>query len=226
MSSPARQHFLRTCAAQQPPPGETAAPAAANAYELMLRKLHADRVRLKSVQSFERKAAVKCEVLPDYAPYIDGVLSGGRGAQDEVLMTVMVWRIDAGDYGGALDIARYALRHGLVMPDQYQRTTGCLIAEEMADAALRSRAGYGEVIDTATVRAVAEITADQDMPDEVRAKLEKVMGYALWDEGRRLEAQQHLRRALGLHEKCGVKKDIERLERELKNSAAGDGASG
>ena len=31
-------------------------------------------------------------------------------------MYVMLWRIDAGDYAGALEIGRHALRHGWVMP--------------------------------------------------------------------------------------------------------------
>ncbi len=31
-------------------------------------------------------------------------------------MCVMLWRIDAGDYAGALEIGRHALRLGWVMP--------------------------------------------------------------------------------------------------------------
>ncbi|UJB21885.1 phage terminase small subunit [Lysobacter gummosus] len=49
------------------------------------------RRRLKSVQSVERKVEMKRRILPEYAPWIDGVLQGGRGGQDKVLMTVMVW---------------------------------------------------------------------------------------------------------------------------------------
>ncbi|MBN4688500.1 terminase, partial [Escherichia coli] len=110
----------------------------ANAYELMLAKLAEDRRRLKEVQSIERKIEIKRQILPDYAPWVQGALEAGRGGQDAVLMTVMVWRIDVGDFAGALDIAAYALRHGLVLPDQYQRDAATLIAEEIADQALAS----------------------------------------------------------------------------------------
>ncbi|WP_268989494.1 phage terminase small subunit, partial [Ralstonia solanacearum] len=35
-------------------------------------------------------------------------------------------------------MAAYAIRHQLAMPDQYQRTTACLIAEEFATMALKA----------------------------------------------------------------------------------------
>ncbi len=40
------------------------------------------------------------------------VLADGRGAQDDIVMTVMLWRLDAGDIAGALEIAPYALKYG------------------------------------------------------------------------------------------------------------------
>lgn len=39
---------------------------------------------------------------------MNGVLEQGKGAQDDILMTVMLWRLDTGDIAGALEIARYA----------------------------------------------------------------------------------------------------------------------
>jgi hypothetical protein len=142
---------------------------------------------------------------------------------------VLVWRIDVGDFAGALPLAGYAIRHKLAMPDQYQRTTACLIAEEFANMVLKDPAA----IKSADVEALVEVETlvrDQDMPDEVRAKLHKALGYVIaelatgHDRGTanacREEALAHLRRALELHDKSGVKKDIERIERDIKNAAA------
>lgn len=228
--SHARAHFQRASAASAEGPREEQ--TTGNAYELMLAKLAEDRRRLKSVQSIERKADVKRELLPDYAPWVEGVLASASGRQDDVLMTVMVWRIDTGDVKGALPLAQYAIEHGLVMPDQYQRTTACLIAEEAADMALKA-------IDTAdfdSLVAVLDLTADEDMPDEVRAKLHKAIGYVARQragdgdgEASRHDLQnalEHLQRARELHDKVGVKKDIERLEVQLKNSAGTGTAPG
>ena len=222
MASPARKHFERTSAASSQA-AESDSPRDANGYELMLHKLATDKRRLKEVQSMERKAEVKREILPEYEPWIEGVLIGNQGVQDDVLMAVMVWRIDAGDLAGALAIARYAIEHKLAMPDQYKRGTACLLAEEFSDIALRNMASTEQTADDLAalglvLQEVDELTSAEDMPDEVRAKLHKAIGLTLatTDQAGALE---HLRRAFGLHDKVGVKKDIEKLERELKNLA-------
>jgi hypothetical protein len=215
MKTPAQRHFEEVSA-------QLAAAAAAadgghsmagsSAYELMLAKLHTDRRRLKSIQSVERKVDVKREVLPDYAEYVNGVLAGGRGVQDEVLVTVMVWRIDAGDFPGALAIAAYCLEHGLKMPDQYDRTLATVLAEEVADRALDALK-VDQVFDPQLLLEVAKLTDQHDMHDQVRAKLYKAIGYALQNDP--ATALPYLERALQLFDRIGVKKDIARLQQQL-----------
>lgn len=225
MTSPAKAHFMRVTAAQA-----SASAAAddqplenASAYELMLLKLAEDRRRLKEVQSMEAKAELKRKLLPDYAPWVEGAIAAGKGAQDDVLMTVMLWRIDAGDYNGALDIAEYALPYKLVMPDRYQRTTATTLVEEVADAAKRARDGK-QPFDLDTLQRTAELTASEDMHDQVRAKLHKEIGLLLVGTDN-AAALQHLQRATQLHDKVGVKKDIEKLEREQKNLGEANGTA-
>lgn len=224
MKSPAKAHYERvtaSMAAASAAPGETM--AGASRYELMLAKLATDRRRLKLLQSIQRKKEVKLEVLPEYVEYIDGVLEGGRGAQDDVLTTVMVWRIDVGDYAGALAIASYALQHRLTLPDQYDRTLGTVIAEEFAEAAL-IRLKAGEKFDSTQLQQIANLTEQQDMPDQARAKLYKALGYSLQADDP-ANAITHLRRALALHDRVGVKNDIDRLEKELAKAAGTNGST-
>lgn len=210
--TPARSHFARVTAARAAAaaaPGQTM--VGATPYELMLAKLAADRRALKGVQSVTRKIELKRKLLPEYADYIAGVLCGGRGAQDDVLVTAMVWRIDIGDFDGALDIARYALAHGLSLPDQFERSLACLVAEQFADAALSTYMD-GRTFDAARLELVNSLTADADMHDQVRAKLYKALGYAL-EEPDPTRALEYLRRALSLNDRVGVKKDIDRLSK-------------
>lgn len=227
MSSPARAHKARAEAALAAQAGAASRRQHATGYELMLAKLDADRRRLKAIQSIERKIVVKRELLPEYMAWCEGVLAGDAGVQDDVFMTVMLWRIDAADFPAALELARYAIRHDLAMPDRFDRTTACLIAEEMADATLRAE----PALQASYTDALAEcltLTADQDMPDEVRAKLCKAAAYALRAGGEadaQPRALELLQRALQLNDRCGVKKDIERLEREIKNLAGAPGDS-
>lgn len=211
--SHARAHFLRASAAAVQAVGSGQTQTTGNAYELMLAKLAEDRRRLKGVQSIERKAEVKREILPEYQPWIEGVLKGDSGQQDDVFMTALIWTIDIGDIEAALPLAAYAIEHKLVLPDQYERTTACLIAEETAEIALK-----GVPVEPALLKAVAGITEAEDMPDQVRAKLHKAIGYAQREAGELVAARDNLARALALHDKSGVKKDIERLDVLIKNS--------
>lgn len=227
--SPAQRNQQRKRAARDAgavAPGQTM--AGATAYELQLAQLAQDRARLKQIQSGQGKAELKRQLLPAYQPYVDGVLAAGRGAQDEVLTTIMVWRIDAGDYAGALEIAAYVLQHGLVMPDRFERTTGCLIAEEVAEAALKAQKAGG-VFERDVLEEAMRLTIAQDMPDEARAKLYLALGRAELFEaeqaGEQADAEllgmarQHLAKAIDLHGNCGAKKDLERVERLLKKHA-------
>ena len=219
MLSPARRHRMRQQAIDASQKADNPL-RHASGYELMLMKLNDDRRRLKKVRSTERKAELKQQMLPEYLPWVSGVLSRGRGAQDAVLMTVMIWRLDAGDVPGALEIARYALTHGLVPPDGFKRdATAYLLAEEVASAATRAWTAKTPV-DIDPLLATLALTESEDMPDQVRAKLHKITGYALRDAGRTQEAMSHLTRALQLHDRCGVVKDIERLATEMKKQAA------
>ena len=130
-------------------------------------------------------------------------------------MTVMLWRLDTGDIAGALEIARYALKYGLTMPGKHRRTPPYMFTEEVALAAMRAHAA-GESVNPRLLTDTLELTATADMPDEVRAKLHKITGLFLRDAGDAAGALAHLQRATQLDCQAGVKKEIERLERELK----------
>jgi hypothetical protein len=202
--------------------------AGATAYEHQLNQLLQDRLRLKAIQSNEGKAALKLQLLPEYIPYVEGVLQAGNGAQDDVMTTVMIWRIDVEDYRGALDIADYVLKHKLIMPDRFERTTGCLVAEEIATAALKAQKANGS-FDLAILHRTVELTEDEDMPDQARAKLFLATGRATLNGITAEEPGQPgqiqagidlLRRAIELHDGCGGKKDLDGAERLLKKHAA------
>lgn len=212
---------MRATAAEASASADSGQPLDASAYDLMLLKLAEDRRRLKDVQSMEAKAELKRKLLPDYAPWVEGAVAAGKGAQDDVLMTVMLWRIDAGDFSGALDIAEYALPYQLVMPDRYQRTTATTLVEEVADAAKRARDGKLS-FDIAILQRCQTLTAAEDMHDQVRAKLHKELGL-LQEAIDPAAALANLSRAKALHDKVGVVKDIERIEKAIKNNTATGG---
>lgn len=227
-SSPAKRHLQRVLA-------EHAAVAAAGSslmagttiYQQMQLQLANDRARLKQIQSGEGKAKLKAVLLPEYSDYVDGVLAADQGGPDDVVATVMLWNIDAGDFDRGLDIAAYVLAHRIPMPDQFSRTTGCLVAEEVAVAALNAQKTGGEFDQGVLDRAVA-LTEGHDMPDQVRAKLllARARGLLQTDsEQLPLTAEAvdlavtDLVRAIQLHDSCGGKKDLEGAQRLQKKFA-------
>lgn len=200
----------------------------------MLMRLQVDLRRLKEIQSIERKIEAKRTMLPEYAAWCDGLIQAaaetGIGVTDEILPTIMIWRIDTGDYAGALKLAAHVLQHKLPLPGRYERSAGTLIVEEIADAALAAFT-RGQSFDFDTLFELEQLTETEDVFDEVRAKLFKAKGLAFFqlaeETGLPDLANQYRRNALtaferarDLHDRCGVTKHIEKLQRALLRATA------
>lgn len=227
--TPAQRHRARVMAAQaamaaaaESPHGEMQG----GTYELMQAQLHEHLRTLKNIQSVQLKVQAKHTMLADYEPYLDGVLQADAGVPDIVLSTVLVWHIDVGNWNRALQIAAYAMRHSLPLPDKYQRDLPTLLMDEISEAAIAGRLAGAEAL--ATLAQVDMLTAEKDAPDQARAKLYKAIGWAAMGKSSTHDvdpktlqldmvqiALPRLRRAIELHVQIGVKKDVERLERRL-----------
>ena len=230
MLTPAQKHFQRVMAERHGKTDEQS-DTARTAHEQIMHRLRMDQSALKRVQSDQAKAAMKRQLLPHYEGWIEGTLDGDSGRQDEVIVTLMVWAIDAGDYALAARIGRYVVTHGLLMPDRFNRTAATVLVDEICDPIL-VQVKADDTTDVtpylAVLDEVAEFTAGSDMPDVVRAKLCKARAFALRNgtTEEQTTALALLRQALTLDAGAGVKKEIERLARMVKKAAAGAGADG
>ena len=232
--TPAQRHRMHRLALQQ---AELAHAANAHgqttgtAYELQLAQLHQHRLRLKDLQSVEKKVEAKRTLLPEYDAYPDGVLQARPGTQDDVLATVLVWHIDAGNYARALQLAAYALECGMSPPDRYNRDLPTIVQDEVAEAILAGKLTGQPALEIAA-KAMA-LTDQADTPDQAKSKLYKAAGWAVLGKhgshdvdmkARTLKACREalplLQRAMELDTRAGVKKDIERLERRLAKNQA------
>lgn len=216
MLSPAKRHLQKALAAKEAASAQGGQPQSGDLYQLMMAQLAEHRRTLKNIQSVERKIEFKAQHLPEFDAYLDGVLESGSGAQDTVLMYLLIWHLDTGNLDRAMQLAEYALKHDLAMPDAFERTTATVIAEEVADYYLKENHQDFPKIPDWLLKADA-LTADADMPDQVRAKLHKALGYASREHAPEV-ALNHLKRALELNDRIGVKKDIDKLEKDLQQS--------
>ena len=232
--TPAQRHYEKAMAKKSEKENTSGNFEKGSAYELIMAKLHSDVQRLKQIQSIELKIKAKKEILPDYQPWVDGVLESGKGAQDAVLMTILVWHIDVGNYDDAFRIAEYAKQNDLVMPDQYSRDLATVLLDEISGAMLKQKFDTPEAIEDAlsVLKKTEELTASRDAPDQARAKLCKALAQALLakigdgditaeNKEAALEAKAYLNRALELDERSGVKAELKRLEKRLEPVSQG-----
>ncbi|HCX5905105.1 TPA: terminase [Escherichia coli] len=230
MLTPAQRHFQKVMAERRGQADEES-DIQRTAHEQILHRLRMDLSRLSGVQSEETKAEMKKSMLPEYEGWIEGTLDGDSGRQDEVITRLMVWAIDCRDYALALRLGRYVVRHGLTLPDNFNRTAVTFLTEEVSKPLLTLAAADADAdlsSGVAVLDEVAEIVADSDMPDVVRAKLCKARALArrgATDITTKAEALALFREALTRNPNAGVKKEIATLAREVKKLSA-DGGTG
>ncbi|KNA29575.1 terminase [Pantoea ananatis] len=230
MLTPAQRHFQKVMAERRGQADEES-DIQRTAHEQILHRLRMDLSRLSGVQSEETKAEMKKSMLPEYEGWIEGTLDGDSGRQDEVITRLMVWAIDCRDYVLAMKLGRYVVRHGLTLPDNFNRTAATFLTEEMSKPLLTLTAADADAdlsASTAVLDEVADIVADSDMPDVVRAKLCKARALArraATDITTKAEALALFREALTRNPNAGVKKEIATLAREVKKLSA-DGGTG
>ncbi|MFA3038838.1 terminase [Acinetobacter pittii] len=223
----ARKHFQQH---QAKSAAETAAEFGTmlntNAYEQQLLQLNSDKNRLKNIQSKQNKIELKRQLLPNYKPYVEGILEVKPGVQDAVITEILVWAIDIGDYDFALDIAEYVLEHGLKLPDRFERSEACFITEDIADEFLKTLK-TDVAVDITVLERLEQLITDEslvqskrDMPDEVKAKLylalgktemRFVTGEELVDLVHATRARNFLDQACKLDDKCGGRTDLNKM---------------
>ncbi|HCQ7009039.1 MULTISPECIES: phage terminase small subunit [Enterobacter] len=228
MLTPAQRHFQKVMAERRGLADEES-DIQRTAHEQILHRLRMDLSRLSGVQSEETKAEMKKSMLPEYEGWIEGTLDGDSGRQDEVITRLMVWAIDCRDYALALRLGRYVVRHGLTLPDNFNRTAATFLTEEMSKPLLTLAAADADAdlsSGIAVLEEVADIVADSDMPDVVRAKLCKARALArrgATEITAKAEALALFREALTRNPNAGVKKEIATLAREVKKLSADSG---
>lgn len=228
MLTPAQRHFQKVMAERRGLADEES-DIQRTAHEQILHRLRMDLSRLSGVQSEETKAEMKKSMLPEYEGWIEGTLDGDSGRQDEVITRLMVWAIDCRDYALALRLGRYVVRHGLTLPDNFNRTAATFLTEEISKPLLTLAAADADAdlsSGIAMLEEVAGIVADSDMPDVVRAKLCKARALArrgATEITAKAEALALFREALTRNPNAGVKKEIATLAREVKKLSADSG---
>lgn len=172
-------------------------------------KFFNDYEQIKSLQSKTTRNERKAAALPEYTPYIEGVLASGVSPQNDMLLILMVWALDTQALALATDIAQFALLNNMTMPEPFSRDVATVFAEQFADEIIKNDAKA----DDGLVKKAIDVVTDSDMPDEVRAKLYRAYGLvvALHSKADAISAYEM---ALKLDPQVGCKTDLARLKKD------------
>jgi hypothetical protein len=200
-------------------------------YRILRAVLDEDLRKLHDTQSIKARDPMKKEMEVKFHAWVDGAIEAGKtgaAAQDEIVVTMMIWAIDYRDIDRALDIGEHAIRHGLILPERYNRTAACFIAEEIAVVAMKEP----ESVTAAQLTRAAALTDEKDMPDQARAKLRRAQGQAALRAADTFDpsadnaiaggkpallqaAADFFKAAIGLHDRCGAKLELKAAETGL-----------
>lgn len=219
MLSPARRHRLQALAAKEAAKADEFGGVRpdASVYQLQLTELKNDIHVLRSIQSQEKRAEAKKELIPKHMPYVLGIVqSGAKVEQDEVITTIMLWCFDCGLFNQGLSLAEYALEQNLKMPDSFSRNTATVVVEEIGNAA-RVAHKADKSFDLDVLFKADQLTKKEDMPDEVRAKLYVALGRECFKREDVYLSSAYFKAALEKHENCGCKQEFQKVEKILKD---------
>lgn len=180
-------------------------------YERQLAQLGTHKRHLSKISSMEKKQLQKGEFLADYDAYIEGVLASNSGAQDDVLLTLMIWHLDCKSIETAMSIAHYAIEHDLSMPDTFSRNLPAAFTEDLAELSLKD----SDAVSLEQLQDCLNLMQDKDMLDEIRAKLHRAIAEQQIAGEHKQEALNHFNRALELNPKIGCKKQRDAIAKQL-----------
>lgn len=212
-----RQHFDQNIAAEAAT--DNIDLNALTVYQRLYKSLKDDKAILKNIASIQDKIKAKAAMIPNYSDWIQGVIDTGRAADDDqVTPTLLVWMIDTGALDAAMPLAQLAIETQMASTDEYSRTMPEIIIEQMAEQISAGRdislTNLQTLIDWVTAKADNGLHIN-NMPDQIRAKLLKAAG-------ERAEEQEEIEHAIALYEqalsyneRCGVKKRLDALKKQL-----------
>ncbi len=172
-------------------------------------KFFNDWESLAGIQSHAKKNELKAEFLPYYLPWIDGTVAAGVSGQNDMLVKLMVWALDTHDFDTATRIAEFALLNNMAMPEPFTRDVATVYAEQFASEVIKNIDNPSEYADI--LAKAIDITNDNDMPDQVRAKLYRAYGNAL-KAAKPTDAINAYEKAIKLDEAVGAKSDLSKLK--------------
>lgn len=144
------------------------------AYAAMTTKLAGHYRRLNLASAEAELTSLVTGFLPEYVSYVTAEITAATGSQNDLLLTIMLWRFTVGDAAGAMDIAEYAVASGMKLrgPGRLENR----IASAMLELSAVRLAG-GSFVDPAIIARARTATSGK-VPLQLTTELEKAIELA------------------------------------------------
>lgn len=181
--------------------------------------LESDLKRLKDLTT-EQKAELKSrELIPQYKPLVDEIISSGHPVQSPIVGWVLVWMMDCGQFDDALPLAKKLLAIGQELPLPRDIPTFMADAfKEWAAAEIEKDCSINPYI--GDFLQLVETDPTWAIMNKSRADLYKLLGLQAYKNADWQAAIDYFTTAQSLNDKIGVKVKLAEAEKALAKQQA------
>lgn len=185
-------------------------------YAKLYSKFKIDKGHLRTYRSTARRVKAKQQLVLTYQSWIVHVMQSGQCLYEDMYIWLLIWHLDIGELGYALDMAELALAQNMPMPirftgqakaSEFERNLPEILVEQIVDTLMKRSMGEQSIL---LLERVERLVEGCDMLDVIQAKLLKAKGLAYMLQDKQ-QAVQCFEQAVALYPRIGVKQLLRQL---------------
>lgn len=194
-----------TVAAAYSPAAALSSPANAQKHlKLMEDSLAVDLERISAINSREDRQQLKrVELLPKYQEYVQRYRESGLSFQNSVLVYVLIWLFDIGDFEKGLELADFAMSQSQKLPQRFNRDVQTFVADEVIEWA-EAEYKAGRSPEPYVSNLLPRVDGEWSLYERIPARYHKQLGILAMDRKDWAEAVARFERAEALYDAIGV----------------------
>ncbi|MFK3970191.1 phage terminase small subunit [Pseudomonas sp. NPDC087358] len=187
--------------------------------KLMEDALAVDLERIAAIKPHELRQQLKRdELLPKYQEYVQRYRDSGLSFPNSVLVYVLIWLFDTGEFDKGLELADFAMSQGQPLPERFNRDIPTFVADEVitwAEAEYKAGRSPEPYVSSLLPR----VDGEWKLYERIPARYHKVLGIMAMDAKDWRTAIARFERAEALYSSIGVDGRLKTSRKELGKEA-------
>jgi hypothetical protein len=188
--------------------------------KLMEVALAGDLDRLHQLNSLDQRQQLKCsELLPKYQEYVTRYRESGLNFPNQVLMYVLVWLFDTGEFVAGQELADFAMSQGQELPERFKRNIPTFVGDAVIDwAEAEHKAGHSPEPYLSDL--LPRVETEWKLFERIPARYHRLLGFMAMDRKDWALAVTHLERAEALYPEIRVETRLKGARKALAKQLA------